>query len=130
MSKDLVRHKQDEADSLMRLFGSEMETDPQQTVAVFEWQGALFVGKLRFMFPQKPYIAVVTKQLEQVPLAVVNTLQKEKKGDTFLNACRLAASSLASRVYRVSSSASETLSIGRKKSQRPDPPVLLLSFSG
>ena len=77
MSKELVKQAKDDADSLMRVHGAEMDTDPRLTIAIFEWQGALFVGKLRFLFAEKPYIAVVTKQLEQITPNVVTSLRKD-----------------------------------------------------
>ena len=62
----------------MRLFESELDKDGTQMIALFEWQGVFYAGFLRFMFPDKPYIAIVTKMLEAVPNVVSTKLRKEK----------------------------------------------------
>ncbi|MEP6755673.1 MAG: hypothetical protein ABJA67_09245 [Chthonomonadales bacterium] len=78
MSKELARLASDQATAMMRHFESELDRDGTQMIALFEWQGFCYAGFLRFMFPEKPYIAIVTKMLDVVPNPVSIKLRKEK----------------------------------------------------
>jgi hypothetical protein len=65
------------------LYDNETEDGGVQTLALFEWQGSIHVGRLRYLFPEKPYIVVVSKVADPITPQVANALRKQRPVPTF-----------------------------------------------
>jgi hypothetical protein len=83
LARELTQQSVDEAGAILRHFDSEPDQDEDQTIALFDWQGYLYAGRLRYLFHEKPYVVVVSKLTEPVSSQAAAAMRRDRRVPTF-----------------------------------------------